>query len=281
MIGSLAWVTGVCGAVVGAALAAYAGYRIGRRRKADVGIDPRVIEISQLAGGLAHEIRNPLSTLMLHFKLLEEDLADALDEDSATLRRARLKIGVARGEAERLQRQLDEFLLLVRPVRLETQPADLNDIVDRLVDFYAPEAQRHKVTLRWDRCPDVLKCAVDATSLQQALLNLLINAQQAIPGAGEIILTTHRDRGQVRVDVADTGAGMSPEVADNALRAFFSTKPNGSGLGLSTTMRIVDAHGGTLNMHTEPGVGTRFEIRLPAMPADPPEKVHARGSAIQ
>jgi two-component system sensor histidine kinase HydH len=245
-------------------------------------IDPRVIEISQLAGGLAHEIRNPLSTLMLNLKLLEEDLTDAFDPESAVLRRARLKIRTARGEAENLQRQLDEFLLLVKPVKLATQRADLNEIVDRLVDFYTPEARRHDIALRYQRSDEALPCAVDAASLQQALLNLLINAQQAICGPGEIIITTQRLGPCVRVDVADTGEGMTPEVAGQALRAFFSTKANGSGLGLSTTARIVDAHQGTLNLHTEPGVGTRFEITLPRAdePVAPP-RMQASPGAVE
>jgi len=222
-----------------------------------------VIEISQLAGGLAHEIRNPLSTLLLNLKLLDEDLTGAFDEDSAMLRRARLRMGVARGEAERLQRQLDEFLLLVRPVELCRQVADLNEVVEQLIDFYTPQAQRHGITLRVKRSPEALHCQLDAQSLKQALLNLLINAQQAITGEGEIIVSTCRDGAHARVDVIDTGVGMAPDVAARALQAFYSTKPNGSGLGLATTVRIVDAHAGTLRFDTTPGVGTRFEIRLP------------------
>jgi signal transduction histidine kinase len=256
----------VAGSLLGAAIM-LAGIAMARRLRGGrlpSRVDRRVIEISQLAGGLAHEIRNPLSTLLLNLKLLEEDLAGAFDENSPMLRRARLRIGVARSEAERLQRQLDEFLLLVRPVELRTQVADLNDIVDELIDFYAPEAQRHGITLRVQRSTERLLCAVDSQALKQALLNLLINAQQAISGAGEIIVSTLRQGPNVRIDVADTGTGMTPEVAAKATQAFFSTKPNGSGLGLATTVRIIDAHGGCLRFDTTPGIGTRFEVRLPA-----------------
>lgn len=255
----IAWVLGgAVGLIAGAAVA----WSFRPRRPTDV-VDPRVLEISQLAGGLAHEIRNPLSTLLLNLKLLEEDLAAVFDEDAPALRRARLRIGLARGEADRLQQQLGAFLRLARPVQLRTEVVDLNAIVERLVDFYAPQAQHAGITLRFQRSAEALPCALDAEILQQALLNLLLNAQQAIHGSGEIIVTTAREGAEVRVDVMDTGEGMTPEVAAKALQAFYSTKPNGSGLGLPTTLRIVEAHGGRLHFETRPGLGTRFEVRLP------------------
>ena len=225
--------------------------------------DDRIIEISQLSGGLAHEIRNPLSTLLLNLKLLEEDLGEGLDEDSDTLRRARLKIGVARGEAERLQRQLDEFLLLVGPIRLQKQVVDLNEVVDQLVEFYGPEAARHRITLRPVYCAGEVSCQIDHQVFQQAILNLLINAQQSITDGGDIMITTSAGDGWATLEIADTGEGMPQEVAAKAMQAFYSTKPKGSGLGLSTTSRIVTAHGGSMRLDSEPDVGTRFEIRLP------------------
>ncbi len=257
----------VAGAVVAVALLWPRRHRADATAAADAvreQADERIIEISRLSGGLAHEIRNPLSTLMMNLRLLEEDLGDALAEDTDALRRARLKIGVVRAESERLQRMLDEFLLVVGPVRLRTTRVDLNDVVDRLVDFYAPEARRQGITLRAQTPDQPLWCRADPDVLQQAVLNLLINAQQAITGAGEIILTADREDDRLRLDVADTGSGMTPEVADRALQAFYSTKPNGSGLGLSTTARIVSAHGGELTLDSTPGVGSCFTIRLPA-----------------
>ncbi|HRX85317.1 MAG TPA: ATP-binding protein [Phycisphaerae bacterium] len=263
------WVALAAGAGLG--LAAWGVRRALRpARRHHAAVDRRVIEIAQLAGGLAHEIRNPLSTLLLNLRLLEEDLAAAFDEEAPTLRRALLRIGSARGEAERLQRQLDEFLLLVRPVSLRTEPLDLNVVVDELVDFFTPEAQRHHLTLRWQPAPEPLRCDVDAQALKQALLNLFINAQQATPADGEIIVTARREGAAARLDIADTGCGMSADVAAQALQAFYSTKPNGSGLGLATTLRIVEAHGGTLHFDSQPGVGTGFEIRLPLAPLRPP-----------
>ncbi len=230
------------------------------------GAEPdRVLEISALAGGLAHEIRNPLSTLLVNLKLLEEDLKSGLDERSETLRRARLRIGIVRDEAERLQRLLDEFLLAVGPVGLRKSTADMNAVIRRLVDFYGPEAQRNKIDLRPLYAAEPAWCELDMQVFQQAILNLLVNAQQAMPNGGEIFLRTAGDGDDIVVEVIDTGEGMPPDVAGKALKPFFSTKPRGSGLGLPMASRIVSAHGGTLQFESERGKGTRFVIRVPAV----------------
>lgn len=231
-------------------------------------VDDRVIEISMIAGGLAHEIRNPLSTLLLNLKLLEEDLSDEEDRSPDTLRRARQRIATTRGEAERLQRMLDEFLLLVKPVALTRTVADLNGVVRRLVEFYAPEAQRAGIRLVAYEHAQPLLVSVDASIFRQALLNLLINARQATPKGGEIsihLAVEESDGGAAWavVAVSDDGEGMTEEVLSNAMQAFYSTKPSGSGLGLSTTSRIVTAHGGTIEVKSQPDAGTTFAIRLP------------------
>lgn len=251
---------------VGVAVGAGAVLLLRRREDPPAPAGDKVIEISQLAGGLAHEIRNPLSTLLLNLKLLEEDIDEEWDASSDACRRAKRKIALARAEADRLQRMLDEFLLLVTPVGLKRVPVDLNTVVDRLTEFYGPEAARNGCVLRGVRSPEPLVCLLDAQVFEQAVLNLLINAQQAIRDRGEIVLAVSRDGDFARLDVADNGEGMSPDVVAKAMQAFYSTKPNGSGLGLSTTSRIVSAHEGTLDVTSKPKVGSRFEIRLPLAP---------------
>lgn len=231
--------------------------------RADPASDQRIIEISQLAGGLAHEIRNPLSTLLLNLKLLDEDIAEQSDQPSDVMRRCRQRIGIVRQEAERLQRMLDEFLLIVGPVGLSRQRTDLNDIARRLAHFYQPECERHGIELRSD-CADIpLWCRIDPDVFQQAVLNLLINAQQAMAGGGVLTLRTFAQDEFAVLTVQDTGEGMTEEVKQKAFRAFYSTKPNGSGLGLATTSRIVSAHGGIIESESEPGKGTCFRIKLP------------------
>ncbi len=236
--------------------------------------DDRVVEISMIAGGLAHEIRNPLSTLLLNLKLLEEDFAEDESPTADTMRRARQRIAMTRGEAERLQRMLDEFLLLVKPVTLKRTVADLNGIVSRLVEFYAPEADRDGIRLVAYEHPHPLLVSVDAEIFRQALLNLLINARQATPDGGEISMhLTVEELGLegtwATVEVSDDGEGMSEEVLSKAMQAFYSTKPMGSGLGLSTTGRIVAAHGGKIEVTSKSGSGTTFIIRLPLVAEKP------------
>lgn len=247
--------------VVGFALGCVLAWRYFARRP--VPADERVIEISQLAGGLAHEIRNPISTLLLNLKLLEEDLNNYADTHSDVVRRGRQRISLARGEAERLQRMLEEFLLVVGPLGLRREPVDLNRVIESVVEFYSPEAQRHGIELSAEYASQPVYCDLDAQVFRQALLNLLINAQQAIKDSGTIKVAVRQDAGGAALCIEDTGEGMTAEVRKKAFQAFYSTKPNGSGLGLSTTSRIVSAHGGRIDLDSTPGVGTRFEIRLP------------------
>ncbi|NOX58086.1 MAG: HAMP domain-containing histidine kinase [Planctomycetes bacterium] len=231
-------------------------------------VDDRVIEISMIAGGLAHEIRNPLSTLLLNLQLLEEDLSGELGGTPDTLRRARKRIATTRGEAERLQRMLDEFLLLVKPVLLKRTVADLNGVVRRLVEFYEPQAREAGVGLVVYEYSEPLLTSIDPSVIHQALLNLLINACHATPEGGEISIhlsveESGSDSAWARLEIGDNGEGMSEDVLSKAMHAFYSTKPSGSGLGLSTTSRIVAAHGGTIDVKSEANVGTTFLIRLP------------------
>lgn len=233
------------------------------RDNQDSSTEQRIIEISELAGGLAHEIRNPLSTLLLNLKLLDEDLGRELDAGSDPVRRCRQRIGIARQEAERLQRMLDEFLLIVAPVGLHTRCVDLNDVVRRLIQFYEPEALRQQIELV-DQCASgPILCSIDPHVFRQAILNLMINAQQAMPGGGMLTLETRIDGDRAILCVRDTGDGMPESVKSKAFQAFYSTKPNGSGLGLSTTSRIIHAHGGAIDLDTTAGAGTCFRISLP------------------
>ena len=152
--------------------------------------------------------------------------------------------------------------MLVGPVRLKKEKTDLNVIVEQLVEFFSPEAQRHEITVSAQYHPHPLICNIDSQIFKQAVLNLLINAQQATRPGGEIRLNTAIADDQAILQVADTGEGMAPDVARKAMQAFYSTKPKGSGLGLSTTLRIVTAHDGTLNLLPR-SKGACFEIRIP------------------
>ncbi len=220
----------------------------------------RYAEIAQLAGGLAHEIRNPLSTLQLNLQLLAEDFQDA---ETPRDRRALQRIERLAHEVQRLHGILENFLRFARIQDLDLHPADLNAIVEELCDFYEPHAATQGIVIRTQLAGDLPTVGLEPDLFKQALLNLVLNAEHAMPSGGELILTTHRDGGSAVLDVTDTGVGMTDAVRSRIFDAFFSTRPAGSGLGLPTTRKIVEAHGGSIDVQSEPGKGSRFRIRLP------------------
>ncbi|HUU86112.1 MAG TPA: ATP-binding protein [Phycisphaerae bacterium] len=248
-------------------------YRNRRRGEARAGPDPRVAQLSQMAGGLAHELRNPLSTLMVNLQLLAENLRELEDDQQDVGRRSLLKVEAIRHEAERLKHLLDEFLKLAGAVRLDARRVDLNQTVEHLAEFFSPQADAAGVRLHAVWAPEPLECMLDERMIEQALLNVLINAQEAMPDGGEIMIRTRRgQRGTADVEVSDTGPGVPPEAVDRVFQPFYSTKGAGTGLGLSTTQRIITEHGGGIDLHSEPGRGTCFTIHLPLAGGDAPQR---------
>ncbi len=247
----------------------------------------RLAELGTLTGGLAHEIKNPLSTIGLNAQLIEEDLselpgdaptADANPGPQTTERVSRIKRrfeALAR-ETARLRDILDDFLRYAGRVKLDRSRIDLNTLVDELADFFAPQAAVAGVQLRTQLAASPAEVMGDAALLKQALLNLMINATQSMTdarassahgGCDELILRTERKkivgRDKVLIHVTDTGAGVDPAVGDTIFQPYVSTKSGGTGLGLPTTRRIVEEHGGTVQFHSEPGRGCDFVISLP------------------
>jgi two-component system, NtrC family, sensor histidine kinase HydH len=232
--------------------------------RADQDVEQRLrakyAEIAQLAGGLAHEIRNPLSTLQLNLQLLAEDLQNP---ESPRERRALQRVERLHHEVQRLHGVLENFLRFARIQDLELHPADLNEIVEELRDFYEPHAATKSIVIRTHLADDLPRVMLEPDLFKQALLNLVLNAEHAMPSGGELILTTRRDGQGVVLEVTDTGVGMTDEVRARIFDAFFSTRPEGSGLGLPTTRKIIDGHRGTIHVQSEPGKGSRFTILLP------------------
>jgi two-component system, NtrC family, sensor histidine kinase HydH len=217
-------------------------------------------EISQLAGGLAHEIRNPLSTVSLNLDLLAEDFQKP---ETPRDRRVLQRVERLQHEVYRLRDILENFLRFARVQELGLASTDLNKIVGELCDFYEPTAASKGIVIRTFLTPDLPSIRIDADLVKQALLNLVLNAEHAMPSGGELMLTTRRENGSVVLDVIDTGVGMTEEVRGRIFDAFFSTRPAGSGLGLPTARKIVEAHAGTIQVQSEPGKGSQFTVRLP------------------
>lgn len=246
----------------------------------------RLAEIGAMTGGLAHEIKNPLSTIGLNAQLLAEGVAEIKggpgDEDVKP--RLINRVGALRRETERLRGILQDFLEYAGNVRLEKRRVDLNDVAVELVDFLTPEAERAGVRLRADLGKEAggVVADVDVKLLKQAVLNLLLNAMQAVGGVasdapykGEVILRTRMEEGaKVRrgqetparvatLSVTDTGPGIAPETLARIFQPYFTTKSGGTGLGLPTARRLIEEHGGTLTVESTVGRGTMFTVSLP------------------
>ena len=225
-----------------------------------------VAEITELVGGLAHELRNPLSTLMINLKLLTEDLANEEHHFDDVRRRSLLRVDVLHREAKRLQGLFEEFLHLAEPHRLDLVSTDIHTIVHRLAIFVEPMARAHGVRLTTETSPNPVQCLTDQDRVYRALLNIALNALEAMPDGGEMTLRVARDGAFGLIAISDTGVGIAEEQRQRIFRPFHSTKTDGTGLGLSITRRIVEEHGGTLSFQSELARGTTFEIRLPLDP---------------
>jgi signal transduction histidine kinase len=219
----------------------------------------RLAEIGRLTGGLAHEIKNPLSTIGLNLQLLQEDL----DPSASNYPRLASRLVTVRSEASRLRAILDDFLRFAGRIELERKAADLNVLLDELVDFYAPQAQLQHVQLRLRHAAGPVVAEVDVRLLKQAVLNLMINALQAMPGGGDLIVSLSAAGGEAVIDVIDTGPGIAPDVLGRIFHAYYTTKRGGTGLGLAMTRRIAEEHGGRLTVDSELGKGSQFRIHVP------------------
>lgn len=213
-----------------------------------------------LAGGLAHEIRNPLSTLTLNLELLAED---AEEGETPRDRRMLQRISRLQDECHHLEEILNAFLQFTRSTEPERVPLDLNQLVHKFIDFYTPRAQENSVEISLHLGSDLPMILGDPLLLRQVLTNLVANAEQAMPEGGTIELQTAHQQEQVILAVIDTGKGISPQGQEKMFDPFFSTKSGGSGLGLPTVRKIVHAHNGEIRCESEQGKGTRFLLSFP------------------
>lgn len=247
--------------------------------------------LAELAGGFIHEIKNHLSTLGLNLQLLTEDFENP---ETHRERRALARIQKLQGECERLVQVANDFLRFARIKELDKKPTDLGKTIEEMLDFFAPTARAANIEIKTFLSADLPPVLLDRDLFKQALLNLMLNAEQAMPQGGELTIQAAMEpdcaalgaEGEARAEdnsprlaspaasgdprvclsLIDTGKGIPAEVLTKIFRPFFSTRPGGSGLGLATTRKIVEAHGGIIDVQSEVGRGTKFTIRLPVWP---------------
>lgn len=213
-----------------------------------------------LSGQLAHEIKNPLSTISLNIEMLYEDFSDP---ETPRERRALDRIARVQRECRRLQGLLDDFLNFARAQPREMKEHDLNELLEELLEFYRPQAleRRIEVVPLLDR--NLPSVRMDREQIRAAVLNLILNAQQAMPDGGRLEIRTRATASGLALDLIDTGVGMPEKTRSRIFDTFFSTKQGGTGLGLPTARKIIEAHGGAVSVQSEPGQGTQFTIELP------------------
>lgn len=225
----------------------------------------RLAAMGELASTVAHEVRNPLNAIAMSAQRLRREFVDAgpraADAADAQSEAAEL-LGVIESEAQRLERTVRQFQEFARPKPLVPRPTRLGDLAASVAETLRPRAAARGVTLAAD-VARAGEAAIDPDLLRQALDNLVRNALEATPGGGRVTLTARDDSAGHVFEVADTGAGIAPEHLPRLFDLYFTTKPDGTGVGLAVTQQIVSAHGGTIEVDSQPGAGTRMTVRLP------------------
>lgn len=221
----------------------------------------RLSATGQLAASLAHEIRTPLASIEGAAEMLDGDIAPGLRSEMT---------GILRKESRRLSRLLADLLNYAKPRPPEFTESDVRDVVSAVVILASPSARQHEVKLHFapPTSPAPLYC--DGEQLQQLLLNLTLNAVQSMPNGGEIQFTVELVSHSVILRVADTGPGILPDDRDRIFDPFYTTKPDGTGLGLAVCSQIVDAHRGKILILNREPHGTEFVVELPARPETRP-----------
>jgi len=217
-------------------------------------------DLAELAGGFIHEIKNHLNTLSLNLQLLAEEFENP---ETQRERRALDRMTRLHGECRRLADLSNDFLRFARVEDLNRAPVALDEVVGRMIDFFGPTAKEKKIEVRWYPAPDLPAVSLDREIFEKALLNLVLNAEDAMPDGGTLTLQARADRDSVILDVIDTGCGIPPDVLSRLFKPFVTTKAGGNGLGLATARKMIAAHGGTISVESDTGRGSKFSIRLP------------------
>ena len=216
----------------------------------------RLAALGQLSAGLAHELRNPLGAI----RASAEMLARQIPPDNAVARELAELIA---HEVDRTNNLVTRFLEFARPLELKTVRADLTAVIDRSIAQLERNSPHYDVTVYKNYSPELPPFEFDPDLLERVVYNLLLNAAQASPPGGTITVKTRQVAGNAEIAVIDRGTGIPPERQESIFNPFVTTKPDGVGLGLAIVSRIVDLHGGTITVESEPGKGSVFRVYLP------------------
>jgi len=220
----------------------------------------RYNELASLAGSLAHEIKNPLSIIVMNMELLHEDF-EAMAHPEARRALARTKTVIE--QCNRLETLLNDFLRFTKLSSLELKPGNLNLQVVQVLEFFETQAEKQGVEIKRYLDSELPSINLDPQTLQAALVNLVKNAMEAMPDGGQLVARTRITRTGVALDFIDTGCGMESNALINMFKEFYTSKEGGTGLGLPTAKKIIEAHDARISVQSEVGQGTQFTIEFP------------------
>jgi signal transduction histidine kinase len=217
--------------------------------------------IEAVAAGIAHEVRNPLNAVQINLRILEQELTDLVPDREAHVYSVLATIS---REIASLDHFVSEFLRYARPPRLRVETVHVKALLTDLATFLAPEFGKRNVKLALALDQGPAHVGADNFQLKHAVLNLVLNALQATPAGGSITIATAHEGDQVVIEVRDTGEGIATDKLERVFDVFFTMREGGTGLGLPIARRIIEQHGGTLAIMSQPGQGTTARLVLPA-----------------
>jgi two-component system sensor histidine kinase HydH len=216
----------------------------------------RLAALGQLSAGLAHELRNPLGTIRASAEMLSKNMSQENDL-------AREMAGFISTEVDRTNSLVTRFLEFARPLRLRLSKAELGEVIDRAVANLEHGSPRYQVSVYKNYSPDIPPFLFDSELIERVMYNLLLNSVQATPAGGAITVKTRSVNGKAEISVIDRGTGIEPRHMESIFNPFFTTKPDGVGLGLAIVSKVVDEHGGRMSIESEAGKGSIFRVYLP------------------
>jgi PAS domain S-box-containing protein len=220
-------------------------------------VSERLAALGRITAGVAHEVKNPLNSMRLWLENLKESLPEDADPG------AQQAVQVLDKEIDRLDAVVKRFLDFTRPMDVRLESTHLSQLLSEVLEIAGPQLQKASVQLAQLLPIDVPAVYVDRALLKQAILNLVLNAQEAMPGGGKLTVVLSRRGEMAEITVGDTGKGITPENRQKIFQLFFTTRPGGSGIGLASTFRIVQLLNGSIDFTSEVGRGTTFRIELP------------------
>lgn len=220
-------------------------------------VSRRLADLGRLTSGVGHEVKNPINAIVVHLELLREKMAR---RDSSAERH----VDVIQNEIRRLDRVVQTLIDFSRPVELDLAVHDLRALVNSVLTLAAPDLEQRQVQVISTMPDHSVPARVDADLIQQALLNVLLNGAQAMADGGELRVELRQQGHEARIKISDRGCGMPREILDRIFNLYFTTKRDGSGIGLAMTYRILQIHNGSIQVESEVDQGTQFTLRLPA-----------------